>query len=119
MEPVPFEVESEKLEGGVRAVAVRGELDLSTAPELDRVLEEAVAAEASILLDLSACDFIDSTGIALIVRVWQRLGKQDGRPRLVVCSVNQQVRRLLSITGVEDAISMHERRETALAELGR
>lgn len=117
MKPLPFEVESEELEGGVRAVAVRGELDLSTAPELDRVLEEAVAAQASVLLDLSACEFIDSTGIALIVRAWQRLDAQDGDARLVLCSVNRQVHRLLNITGVEGSIPMHERRETALAEL--
>jgi anti-sigma B factor antagonist len=119
--PVPFAVQGEELEGGIRAFTVRGELDMSTAPELERCLEEALSdPAASILLDLSACEFIDSTGIALIVRTWQRLDRGaggDGKGRLVLCCINHQVRRLLKITGVESSISMHEQRAAALAEL--
>jgi anti-sigma B factor antagonist len=118
--PVPFEVASEELEDGIRAFTVRGELDMNTAPELERKLDEALSdSEASIMLDLSDCEFIDSTGIALIVRAWQRLdGNGDGgKGRLVLCCVNHQVRRLLKITGVESSISMHEQRDAALSEL--
>lgn len=121
MSPVPFGVQREELDGGISAITVRGELDMSTAPQLERELEEALAdAEASIMLDLSECEFIDSTGIALIVRSWQRLDREaggEGRGRLVLCSHNHQVRRLLKITGVEASISMHEQRDSALAEL--
>lgn len=117
MKPVPFEVRSEEFEGGIRAFTVRGELDMSTAPELERGLDQALAdSDASIMIDLSACEFIDSTGIALIVRTWQRLG-DEGERRLAICSTNHQVRRLLKITGVEGSIPMHEGRDTALAEL--
>jgi anti-sigma B factor antagonist len=118
--PVPFEVESEELDGGIHAFTVRGELDMNTAPELERKLDEALAdSGASIMLDLSKCEFIDSTGIALIVRAWQQLdGNGNGnRGRLVLCCINHQVRRLLKITGVESSISMHEQRDAALAEL--
>jgi len=119
--PAPFAVESEQLDGGVYVFTVRGELDMNTAPELDRNLEDALAsADASIMLDLSECEFIDSTGIALIVRAWQRLDRDaggEGRGRFVLCCINHQVRRLLKITGVESSISMHEQRDAALAEL--
>jgi anti-sigma B factor antagonist len=116
--PVPFAVESEELEGGIHALTVRGELDMNTAPELERKLDEALAdPNALIMLDLSECEFIDSTGIALIVRAWQRLNGDGGEGRLVLCCINHQVRRLLKITGVESSISMHERRDAALAEL--
>lgn len=116
MSLVPFEVESEELEDGIRAFIVRGELDMGTAPDLEHELEPALAApDALVMLDLSACDFIDSTGVALIVRAWQRLG--DGNGRLVLCSPKLQVRRLLEITGVESSIPVHERRDSALAEL--
>ena len=121
MSPVPFEVESEELEGGIRALTVRGELDMNTAPELERELESALSdRNASIMLDLCECEFIDSTGIALIVRAWQQLDRNaggEGTGRLVLCSHNHQVRRLLKITGVESSISMHEQRDTALTEL--
>jgi stage II sporulation protein AA (anti-sigma F factor antagonist) len=119
--PVPFEVESEELDGGIRAFKVRGELDMNTAPELERRLDEALAdSTASIVLDLCECEFIDSTGIALIVRTWQQVDRGaggGGQGRVVLCSHNHQVRRLLEITGVENSISMHEQRDSALAEL--
>jgi anti-sigma B factor antagonist len=118
--PVPFEVESEELEAGVRAFTVRGELDMGTAPQLERELEAALSdPEASIVLDLCECEFIDSTGIALIVRAWQRLDRDggEGRGRFVLCSHNHQVRRLLKITGVENSISMFEQRDAAIADL--
>jgi anti-anti-sigma factor len=119
--PVPFEVESEELEDGIRVFTVRGELDMNTAPELERELDKALSDNtASIMLDLCKCEFIDSTGIALIVRAWQQLERGvggEGGGRLVLCSHNHQVRRLLKITGVESSISMHEQRDAALAEL--
>lgn len=116
----PFDVRSEELDGGIRALTISGELDLSTAPDLERQLEQAMAdPQASIMLDLGNCEFIDSTGIALIVRAWQRIDRNegDGGGRFVLCCVNHQVRRLLEITGVESSISMHEGRDEALAEL--
>jgi anti-anti-sigma factor len=119
--PAPFDVQSEELEGGVRAIVVRGELDMNTAPELQRLLDEAISSpDAEVMLDLSACEFIDSTGIALIVGAWKRLDRGaggGGQGRLVLCCVNHQVRRLLKITGVETSISLHEQRAAALAEL--
>lgn len=121
MNPVPFEVRSEELADGIRVFAVRGELEMNTVPELQRKLEDALSdLTASIVLDLSECEFIDSTGVALIVRTWQRLdsaGGNGGEGRLVLCCSNHQVQRLLAITGVENSISMHEGRDAALAEL--
>lgn len=119
--PVPFEVSSEQPQPGVHIFSIRGELDMNTAPELERQLEQALAdPEGAIMVDLSDCEFIDSTGIALIVRAWQRLdrnGGGEGQGRFVICCINHQVRRLLGITGVESSISMHEDRDAALAEL--
>jgi anti-anti-sigma factor len=113
---VPFEVDSEELEDGIRTFTIRGELDMGTAPDLERKLEPALEDSAApIMLDLSGCEFIDSTGIALIVRAWQQLGRESGR--LALCSDNLQVRRLLKITGVESSIPIHEQCDDALAEL--
>jgi anti-sigma B factor antagonist len=118
---VPFEVQREELEGGIRVFTVRGELDMNTAPELEESLQEAINSEdAQVILDLTECEFIDSTGIALIVRSWQRLdraGGGGGQGQLVICSVNAQVMRLLKITGVESSIPVYEEYDAALAEL--
>jgi anti-sigma B factor antagonist len=119
--PTPFAVQNETLEDGVRVIAVQGELDLNTAPELETPLEDALTSgDNSILIDLAGCEFIDSTGIAVIVRAWQRVGKNgdgDGAGDLVLCCPNDQVQRLLKITGVESSISIHPDRDSALAQL--
>jgi anti-anti-sigma factor len=117
--PGSFEASTAALEDGVRVVAVRGELDLGTAPELEGPLEEAIGAREPLLIDLSECEFIDSTGIAMIVRAWQQLanGDGDGDGRVVICSANEQVRRVLEITGLELSIPVHETRDAALAAL--
>jgi anti-anti-sigma factor len=119
--PAPFEATAAQLDDGVRVIVVRGELDLSTASDLEGPLEDAVAsADASVLIDLTDCEFIDSTGIALIVRAWQRLdsaAEGDGNGRVVICSDNEQVRRVLEITGLELSIPIHSTRDEALAAL--
>jgi anti-anti-sigma factor len=119
--PTPFEASTARLDDGVRVVSVQGELDLSTAPELETQLEEIVSTgDASLLIDLSTCEFIDSTGIALIVRAWQRLDRTadgEGNGKVVISSDNEQVRRVLDITGLELSIPIHSTREQALAAL--
>jgi anti-anti-sigma factor len=94
---------------------------MNTAPELEDGLAQVASGEGTqVVIDLTECDFIDSTGIALIVRSWQRLdsgGEGGGKGHLVLCCINTQVRRLLRITGVESSISVHEQRDAALAEL--
>jgi anti-anti-sigma factor len=119
--PTPFATSAAELEDGVRIVSVQGELDLSTAPELEARLDEIVSSgDASLLIDLSECEFIDSTGIALIVRAWQRLDRSaggEGNGRVVICSSNDQVRRVLDITGLELSIPVHGSRDDALDAL--
>lgn len=97
---------------------MRGELDLSTAPDLEGPLEETLdSGEGSVLIDLSQCEFIDSTGIALIVRAWQRLDGDGNGRALVLCSQNEQVRRVLEITGLELSIPVHLTRDEAITAL--
>lgn len=118
MNPAPFEVKVGDPEQGVQAISVRGELDLSTAPELEGPLEQTLEnGKGSVLIDLTGCEFIDSTGIALIVRAWQRLQSGENGRALVICSQNDQVRRVLEITGLELSIPVHATRDEALTAL--
>ena len=97
----------------MRTISVRGELDLSTAPELEGPLDQALQNdEGAVLIDLTQCEFIDSTGIALIVRAWQRLQNGSNGRTLVLCSQNDQVRRVLEITGLELSIPVHQTRRS-------
>jgi anti-sigma B factor antagonist len=119
--PAPFQASASELDGGVRLLEVHGELDLSTAAQLEEPLEEAVRSEdAAVLIDLAGCQFIDSTGIALIVRAWQRVDASagnGGKGGLVLCCQNEQVRRVLEVTGLEHSLRVFETRDEAVAAL--
>jgi anti-sigma B factor antagonist len=100
---------------------VHGELDLSTAAQLEEPLEESIrAADAAVVIDLADCQFIDSTGIALIVRAWQRIDAaagNGGEGGLVLCCQNEQVRRVLEVTGLEHSLRVYATRDEAAAAL--
>ncbi|MGN6276021.1 MAG: STAS domain-containing protein [Solirubrobacterales bacterium] len=107
----PFSVLSEN-EGGATVISVVGELDLSTAPQLEECLR---SAEANVVVDLSACEFIDSTGIALLVRASQ--GSDGDGARIAICGLKQQVLRVLQVTGVEEMILTKPTRREAIESL--
>jgi len=117
--PQPFSLEVEDA-GGVQVIVVRGELDLNTAPQLEERLEPALAGGDALAIDLSSCEFIDSTGIGLIVRAWQQLdadADSGGGNGFALCGLGEQVRRLLEITGLESSIRTYKSRDEALAGL--
>jgi anti-anti-sigma factor len=93
---VDFELRTRDLGGGVAVIEVSGELDLAVA---DRLRERIDLTAAEIVaIDLSDCRFIDSTGLAVIVRAQQDFGAA-GR-RLSAVSPSRQVMRLLEVTGL-------------------
>jgi anti-anti-sigma factor len=91
--------------------------------QLEEPLAEATRADdATVLIDLAGCEFIDSTGIALIVRAWQRVDAtagNGGKGGLVLCCQNEQVRRVLEVTGLEHSLRVFDTREEAVAALSR
>jgi anti-sigma B factor antagonist len=113
---IPFRVEVEQLNGSVRSFNLSGELDHATAPELRQPLDAAIKAGVrAVLVDLSDCNFIDSTGLSVLVHAHARLLDDGGR--LEICCPDPQVRRLLEITGVDRSFGVHRTRDEALAAL--
>ena len=112
-----FRVEVERLDEGIRAFTVAGELDQATAPELSGPLMEAAEADGdSVLIDFTECEFIDSTGLAVLVEARERIRDANGQS-FSICCPNMQVRRLLEITGIDRSMSLYDSREEALAAL--
>ncbi len=110
-----FSVEVEKLDNGLHAFRVEGELDHATAPDLRAPLEEAIESGVrSILIDLGDCPFIDSTGLSVIVHARTKI-MENGGGRFELCCADAQTRRLLEITGIEEAFGIFDTRDEALA----
>ncbi len=111
----PFKVESDA-EAGLLIVCVAGELDQSTAPGLREVLTPNLDDPTQpVLVDLSDCEFIDSTGLSLLVEAKRRL--EEHRQRFGVCCPDADVRRLLELTGIDQAVGLYGSRDEALAGL--
>lgn len=112
-----FRAEIEAVEGGARAVSVAGELDQATVPELQQALDEVIeAGGGGLLIDLSDCSFIDSSGLAALVSARDRMAGGDDRGFSICCG-SPQVRRLLEITGLDKAMGVVSTREEALDAL--
>jgi anti-sigma B factor antagonist len=95
------------------AVSFHGELDASAAPDLrDRILAIAAAPGGRLMIDLSACTFIDSLGIAALVEAGAVMHRR-GRVVAIVCRA-PQVRRTLALTGVDGQIPICWTREEAI-----
>ncbi len=93
-------VRSER-EGDVHLVELVGELDLDGAPRLEEELRQAEAGDAdSIVVDLGQLEFIDSTGIRLLVMASER--SPDGR--LTILRGPKQVHRVFEITDLADRL---------------
>jgi anti-sigma B factor antagonist len=102
---------------GLETVSVSGELDQATAPELRSALSEALGnAHGAVLIDLSDCGFIDSTGLSLLVEAKRRLDQENRG--FGVCCPDDDVRRLLELTGISKAVGLFESRDEASAALG-
>ena len=89
-----------KSRNGVACVAIRGELDMATAPRLDGFLapyeDEGVSA---IILDLRKLTFIDSFGLRALLRARDRAEKN--LHRVILVGANASARRLFEITRTE------------------
>ena len=83
---------------GCREIRVEGELDLAVADRLQDALDRAGSEYARVLIGLESCEFIDSTGIAVILRAHNQLA-EEGR-QVAVYGPTSQVLRVLSITGL-------------------
>jgi anti-sigma B factor antagonist len=89
-------------------LAVRGEVDMATAPALEAALEEAIRDSAgAVLVDLSGVEFLDSSGLQVLMRARARLGTED-RALALVCPFGP-VRRVFELAGLSDVFTLYER----------
>ena len=86
---------------------IHGELDHHGAKGALRELELAIdaALPKKLVLDFAGVTFMDSSGIALILRAQQRMQLMDGS--VLVCHVPQQARRVLDAAGIGRLITIN------------
>jgi stage II sporulation protein AA (anti-sigma F factor antagonist) len=87
---------------GERVIRLRGELDIESAPDLERVLLRSRPAGQRVVVDLTELKFMDSTGLRVLLRA--RAAAEEGRWEINLRNVPPTIRRLFDMTGVHAAL---------------
>lgn len=109
--------------GGTLIFKLRGSLDLATAPTVRAALSDATDKGSNhLIVDLTQLEFLDSTGLGVLIGAHRRAAERGGSLRL--CVSDGPIARLLNITGliavfsvyhsVEDAKRDHDRVSNSL-----
>jgi len=104
--PPEFAVAVDDAGGGERTLRPTGELDIGTAPKLERALLEGREPGDRVVLDLAGLEFIDSTGLRVIVHAVSAAA--DGGWELRLRHGRRAVRRVFEISGVADALPFED-----------
>jgi len=100
--PLPEFAVGERHDGGTIVLRLAGELDIATAPRLERALLDGRSAGDRVVLDLVDLDFMDSTGLRVIVRAAE--AARRGGWELTLRRARPTVQRVFEIAGVVDAL---------------
>ena len=99
---------------GRTIVAVGGEIDVYTAPKLrDQISELVNAGKTNLIIDLEAVDFLDSTGLGVLVGGLKKVRAQDGSMSLI-CAQDRLLK-IFRITGLAKVFTIHADEASALA----
>lgn len=113
-----FDIKTEELARGTYVIALAGEVDLYTAPELKRELLDAIGKGAKeVVVDLSDTTFIDSTTLGVLVGGIKRL-RPEGGQLTIVCS-DRNIVKIFEITGLTKVFPIYPTRPDALESIGQ
>jgi anti-sigma B factor antagonist len=106
-----FAAEIERPTPGAVVVKATGELDLMTVPKLDAALKEVMAGKTDIELDLSRLDFIDSTGVHLILGAYDTSVEEGWE--FTIAGAGADVRRAFELLGLLDHLPFRDQPRNA------
>ena len=101
-----------RTEGDVEIIEVGGEIDVYTAPRLREAIVAAVdAGHTRLVIDVRKVDFLDSTGLGVLVGALKRV-RADGGSLDIVCT-QERILKIFEITGLDKVFGLHATVEEA------
>jgi anti-anti-sigma factor len=88
-------------------IALKGEMDLANVATPGSMLQDALASGKEVLVDLAKLEFLDSTGVAMLVTAM----REGGNRLSFLPSEHSAVIRLLSLTGLDERMNLVPRAE--------
>jgi anti-sigma B factor antagonist len=108
-----LEVETSQA-GDATVLSLRGEIDVYTAPRLRQAIVDLVdGGVRGIVVDMGGVDFLDSTGLGVLVEGLKRTRGKDGN--LSIVATQDKILKIFDITGLTKAFDMYASLDQALA----
>src|SRR6266540_3092990 len=109
-----LEVETQT-RGDASVLVLRGEIDVYTAPRLRQTIVDLVDGGATrIVVDMEKVDFLDSTGLGVLVEGLKRIKNREGS--LAIVATQDKILKIFDITGLNKAFAIHATVDDAFQE---
>jgi anti-sigma B factor antagonist len=100
--------------GDASVLTLRGEIDVYTAPRLRQaIIDQLEKGTRNLVVDLRKVDFLDSTGLGVLVGGLKRVKTQEGALSIVV--TQEKILKIFEITGLHKVFPLHDSVEAAVA----
>ncbi|MFE6308507.1 STAS domain-containing protein [Nocardiopsis changdeensis] len=107
---------STRVESRSVIVAVEGELDIATTNDLQEHVRSAIEDHGPwLILDMSGLDFMDSSGLNVIINAYRTVRERDGA--LALAALNERVTKVVRLVGLHRQVPVHQTVATAVAAM--
>ena len=86
-------------------IGIAGRLDTSTAPDLDKIINEDVADNEKLVLDFNKLEYISSAGLRVLLSAQKKMQKLGTMKLINVC---EDVMEVLEMTGFSDILTIEK-----------
>ena len=112
MNQKPFDA-TEEVVRNASVITILGELDIATSPKVRELLGEAARdGDRPLVIDLTGCEFVDSTGLATLLHGAKPA--QNGESNVALVCTGGEVRKLLELTAIDRTIPVYETLDSAI-----
>jgi len=112
-----FTLTEDNLDDERHVIAVRGEIDLFTAPDLKAAIIGAIdSGKRRVVVDLTETAFLDSTALGVLIGAIKRL-RAGGDGVLTIVNTDPSIAKTFEITGLDQIFTITETRDEAIAAL--
>ena len=92
-----------KTNGTELTVVLKGRLDTTTAPELEKELKASLDGMTALIIDMAALDYISSAGLRVLLSAQKTMNKQG---EMKVVHVNETIMEIFEVTGFSDILTI-------------
>ena len=103
--PEEFSIAASDRDGRAH-LTLRGELDLAAAPELEQLVNERLDAGEEVVVDLRGLEFMDSSGIRVLVAAHARAGRAGARVFVVRPATGSAVAKIIEVSGLDGELNI-------------